>query len=42
LGDAIAELLQRGGPRQAPAGDGQENVRAVLQYYEELLGGARR
>ncbi len=42
LGDAIAELLKRGGPRQAPAGDGQENVRAVLQYYEELLGGGRR
>ena len=28
--------------RQAPAGDGQENVRAVLRFYEELLGGSTR
>jgi glycosyltransferase involved in cell wall biosynthesis len=37
---AVNELLSRGGPRQAAAGDGQENVRAVVQFYEELTTGA--
>ena len=40
LRQAAGELLSRGAPRQAPAGDGQENIRAVLQLYQELL--ARR
>jgi glycosyltransferase involved in cell wall biosynthesis len=37
LRDAVCGLLARGTPRQAPAGDGQENVRAVLGLYEHLL-----
>ena len=37
LRDAVCEMLTRGTPRRPPAGDGQENVRAVLQLYEGLL-----
>jgi glycosyltransferase involved in cell wall biosynthesis len=37
LRDAVCELLSRGNARQAPAGDGQENIRAVTEFYEELL-----
>jgi glycosyltransferase involved in cell wall biosynthesis len=37
LRDAVYELLARGDARQPPAGDGQENIRAVTQFYEELL-----
>ena len=47
LRDAVCELLARGAARQAPAGDGQENVRLVVDFYRELLattgeGGYRR
>ncbi|MCU1238591.1 MAG: glycosyl transferase, group 1 [Candidatus Solibacter sp.] len=42
LCDAVASLLRAGGARTAPAGDGQENVRAVAQFYGELLGAATR
>jgi glycosyltransferase involved in cell wall biosynthesis len=37
LRDAVCELLESGAPRQAPAGDGQENIRAVVEFYQELL-----
>ncbi|HTP34606.1 MAG TPA: glycosyltransferase family 4 protein [Candidatus Acidoferrales bacterium] len=37
LRDAVCELLSRGCGRQAPAGDGQENVRLVVDFYRELL-----
>jgi len=37
LRDAVCGLLARGTARQEPAGDGQENVRAVLELYERLL-----
>jgi phenylacetate-CoA ligase len=39
---AISELLRGGEARRAPAGDGQENVRAVAEFYEELLGSVTR
>jgi glycosyltransferase involved in cell wall biosynthesis len=39
LRDAIAGVLGAGGARREPAGDGQENVRAVVQFYEEVLRG---
>jgi glycosyltransferase involved in cell wall biosynthesis len=39
LRDAVCELVSRGNSRQAPAGDGQENIRAVAQFYEEVLSG---
>ncbi len=42
LCEAVAGLLRGGEARRAPAGDGQENVRAVAAFYEELLGGATR
>jgi glycosyltransferase involved in cell wall biosynthesis len=38
LRDAICDLLSSGGARQAPAGDGRENVRLVVDFYRELLG----
>jgi glycosyltransferase involved in cell wall biosynthesis len=38
LRDALCELLSQGRARQQPAGDGQENIRAVVRFYEELLG----
>jgi glycosyltransferase involved in cell wall biosynthesis len=38
LRDAVCELLSGERARQAPAGDGQENTRAVVRFYEELLG----
>jgi len=37
LRDTVCEIVARGNARQAPAGDGQENIRAVLKLYEELL-----
>jgi hypothetical protein len=42
LCEAISAILIAGGERRPPAGDGQENVRAVVQFYEELLGGSTR
>ena len=33
---AVLEMLAHGGPRQPPAGDGKENIRAVVRFYEEL------
>jgi glycosyltransferase involved in cell wall biosynthesis len=38
LRDAVCDLLSSGSTRQAPAGDGQENVRLVVDFYRELLG----
>ena len=32
-----AMLLHRKALRRAPGGDGQENIRAVVQFYEDLL-----
>jgi glycosyltransferase involved in cell wall biosynthesis len=37
LREAVLEILARGTARHAPAGDGQENVRAVLKFYEQLM-----
>src|SRR5664280_237011 len=37
LRDAVCDLLSRQRMRQPPAGDGQENIRAVAHFYEELL-----
>jgi glycosyltransferase involved in cell wall biosynthesis len=37
LRDAVCELLSGERTRRAPGGDGQENIRAVAQFYEELL-----
>jgi len=37
LRDTVCEMLAHGTARQAPAGDGQENIRAVLKLYEELM-----
>src|ERR1019366_6561362 len=37
LRDAVCELLSGERPRRAPSGGGQENIRAVAQFYEELL-----
>ena len=37
LRDAVCDLLSRGRARQPAAGDGQENIRAVAHFYEELL-----
>ncbi|MEO8369694.1 MAG: glycosyltransferase family 4 protein [Candidatus Solibacter sp.] len=37
LRDTVFEIVARGSARPAPAGDGQENVRAVLKFYEELF-----
>jgi glycosyltransferase involved in cell wall biosynthesis len=41
LRDAILEMLSDDGPRQAVAGDGQENIRAVVEFYRELLAPGR-
>ena len=38
LRDAINTLLAANRPRTAPAGDGQGNIRAVLEFYGELTG----
>jgi glycosyltransferase involved in cell wall biosynthesis len=35
--DAVCDLLSREPARPAPAGDGQENIRAVARFYAELL-----
>jgi glycosyltransferase involved in cell wall biosynthesis len=37
LRDAVCELVSGERTRRAPGGDGQENIRAVAQFYEELL-----
>ena len=37
LRDAVCDLLSGDGARRAPGGDGQENIRAVVRFYEELL-----
>jgi glycosyltransferase involved in cell wall biosynthesis len=37
LRDAVCELLSGERTRRVPGGDGQENIRAVVQFYEELL-----
>jgi glycosyltransferase involved in cell wall biosynthesis len=36
--DTVCELLSGPSGRKPPAGDGQENVRAVVEFYRELLG----
>ena len=36
--DAVCDLLSRQRSRRVPGGDGQENIRAVIQLYQELLG----
>jgi glycosyltransferase involved in cell wall biosynthesis len=38
LRDAVSEVLSGEPARRAPGGDGQENIRAVARFYEELLG----
>ena len=38
LCDAVCEVLSGDPARRAPGGDGQENIRAVARFYEELLG----
>jgi glycosyltransferase involved in cell wall biosynthesis len=42
LRGAVASVVDAGGERRPLAGDGQENVRAVVEFYEELLGGSTR
>ncbi len=42
LRDAVSAIQDCGRARQTAAGDGQENVRAVLRFYEELLDGSTR
>ncbi len=42
LSDAVQRLLGSGEARRQPAGDGQENLRAVAHFYKELLSGATR
>ena len=37
LREAICELVSAGGARQSAAGDGQENVRLVVDFYRDLL-----
>jgi glycosyltransferase involved in cell wall biosynthesis len=37
LRDAVCEWLSGERTRRATGGDGQENIRAVVQFYEELL-----
>ena len=39
LRDAICAVLADDGARRPPAGDGQENIRAVLEFYREILVG---
>jgi glycosyltransferase involved in cell wall biosynthesis len=34
---AVCDLLSRGRSPRGPGGDGQENIRAVTRFYEELL-----
>ena len=38
LRDAVCGLLSGERARREPDGDGQENIRAVARFYEELLG----
>jgi glycosyltransferase involved in cell wall biosynthesis len=40
LRDAIFELLAEPGARHPAAGDGQENIRAVIEFYRELSAGS--
>jgi hypothetical protein len=36
LGEAICEVVERGHAKAAPARDGQENIRQVVEFYAEL------
>ena len=38
LRDAVCDVLTGKRVRRAPGGDGQENIRAVVQFYEETAG----
>jgi len=38
LRDAIFATLAGPDSRRPPAGDGQENIRSVLEFYREILG----
>jgi hypothetical protein len=38
LRDAVCQRLSGEPARRAPGVDGQENIRAVARFYEELLG----
>jgi glycosyltransferase involved in cell wall biosynthesis len=38
---AVFEILAAPDPRRAPAGDGQENIRSVVEFYDEILGSPR-
>ena len=38
LRNAVCELLSGERAARTPAGDGRENIRAVVRFYEELLG----
>jgi glycosyltransferase involved in cell wall biosynthesis len=38
LRDAVFEILASSDPRCVPAGDGQENIRKVVEFYREILG----
>jgi glycosyltransferase involved in cell wall biosynthesis len=42
LREAVCAVLACGDARRAPAGDGQENLRAVLEFYEEVTTGSAR
>jgi len=39
LCEAVCHLLSRERVGRAPAGDGQENTRAVVQFYGSILSG---
>ena len=41
LRDAVSEVAVPGRTRRPPAGDGQENVRLVVEFYRELLGATK-
>jgi glycosyltransferase involved in cell wall biosynthesis len=37
LRDAVCQLLARARASKQPGGDGQENIRAVVEFYQEIL-----
>jgi hypothetical protein len=37
LRDAVCQVLSREREPKATGGDGQENIRAVAEFYEEVL-----
>jgi phenylacetate-CoA ligase len=41
LAAAVREIVAAGRERRAPAGDGQQNVRMVVEFYRELVGATR-